>query len=66
MKKETSVENDVGILILNKPWGLQCGWFGLIRLPDESLKMEKIEISGYPVDKMQDGYIQYSDKGKFE
>lgn len=49
--KEKTSENDLGILIINKPLGLYCGWFGLIRLPEETLKMDKIEVSGYPIDK---------------
>ena len=28
--------------------------------------MEKVEVSGYPVDRQQDGYLQFSDKGKIE
>jgi len=39
------------LLIFNKPLGLQTGWFGLGSFPDETLKFEKVEVAGYPIDK---------------
>ena len=31
--------------------GVFTGWFGLGSFPDETLKFEKVEITGYPMDR---------------
>lgn len=55
------------MLILNFPLGLYSGWFGLGRFPDETLKMEKVQVIGYPKDKDADPFYQWaSQKGKLD
>jgi V8-like Glu-specific endopeptidase len=63
--EQNARENDLAVLLLARPLGLCSGWFGLARLPDETLKLERFEVSGY-ASSLSDGVVQYSAKGKFE
>jgi len=52
---------------LDKPLGLYCGWFGLASLSTETLKLQKTDLIGYPVDKEENNMAcSYTSIGKID
>jgi len=46
-----SSENDVALIVLERSIGNETGWAGLLALDNDSLRSEKVHVTGYPGDK---------------